>query len=399
MLAYLDCFSGISGDMALGALIDLGVPLEWLRNQLGSLGVSGFTLGVARARRHGIAATRLDVQDQDGPPLRRLADIEALIEKSALPGAVKASSLTIFERIAHAESRIHGCPKGSVHFHEIGAVDTLVDVVGTCLGLTYLGIREIAASPVALGKGWIDTSHGRLPVPAPATLEILKGVPVRQTQIPFELTTPTGAALVACLSKGFGAMPEMTVERIGYGAGTRDHKAVPNVLRVVLGRRSAAAEHLEDRIVVVECAVDDMNPELFGHLMDRLFEDGALDVYWIPVHMKKNRPGTLIQVLCPQDRRDAVLTRILAERASIGVRYTEARRWILPREPVTVETAFGPVSAKRIRGLDGKWHITPEYEACRKIAAQQDISLQDVYRAVVRAGGGSRAPGDASPIP
>ncbi len=386
LFAYLNCFSGLSGDMMLGALIDLGVPVGWLDDQLKSFSISGFTLHTSPTFRHGIRAVKLDVEVHDNSSIRRFADIRALIDRSPMSPGVKASSLKIFDRIADAESVLHGCPKEQLHFHEIGSVDSLVDVVGTCLGLEYLGVQEISASRIPLGNGWVDCAHGRLPLPAPATLEILTGVPIYQTDIPYELTTPTGAAILVSLSDHFGPMPEMTVDKIGYGAGTRDLEAVPNLLRVALGRRSSPVQRIEDRVIVAECTIDDMNPELFGHLMERLFQDGALDVYWIPVFMKKNRPGTWVQVLCREDRREAVLERILTETTSIGVRYSEVRRWTLPREPVIIETEFGSLLAKRIRSLNGKWRVVPEYDACRKIAAERGIPLHIVYEAVSAAG-------------
>jgi len=392
VFAYFDCFSGLSGDMILGALIDLGVPVEWLDTQLKRLPLTGFTLDVHSVYRHGIRGTKVTVKIQNDVPVRAFADIRRMLQESPLPPDVQGSSMKIFDRIAAAESFLHGCPKDQVHFHELGAVDALVDVVGACLGLDYLGLRKIVASRIPLGTGWIDCAHGRLPVPAPATLEILKGVPVHQTEIPRELTTPTGAAVIATLSEGFTRMPDMVVEKIGYGAGTRDLKEMPNLLRVVVGRPSPPLEGTAEHIVVAECAVDDMNPEIFGHLMERLFESGALDVYWIPVFMKKNRPGTLIQVLCKEKEREAVLRCLLSESTTLGVRFSEVPRWTLPREPVTVETIYGPLPAKRIREPDGKWRIVPEYETCRKIAKERGIPLRDVYSAVSAAGNGLAVP-------
>ncbi len=386
MLAYFDCFAGVSGDMTLGALVDMGVPGAWLEAQLNSLFGSGFSLRTTQTLRRGIRATRLEVIAADNAFRRNFTEICALIDQSPFSPGVRASSLKIFHRIADAEAMLHGCPREEVHFHEIGAVDSLVDVVGTCLALEFLGVREICASKIPLGTGWVDCAHGRLPVPAPATLEILKGATVFQTEIPHELTTPTGAAILAALSRSFQGFPEMIVEKIGYGAGARDLEAIPNILRILLGRRLSPKPGTGDRVVVAECAIDDMNPEYFGHVMERLFKDGALDVYWIPIFMKKNRPGTLVQVLCPESRREAILSRLLTETTSIGVRYSEALRWTLPRESVEVKTEFGRLAAKRVRGLDGKWRIVPEYEVCRAAALKRDIPLRVVYEAVLAAG-------------
>jgi len=385
MLAFFDCFSGLSGDMVLGALIHLGVPPDWLETQLKRLPLSGFKLRVSKVFRHGIQAVKADVAVEEEPPPRSYETIRRLLEESTLSDPMRSASLNVFDRFATAESILHGCPKSQVHFHEIGGVDSLVDIVGTCLGMEYLGIRKVAASRISLGTGWVDCAHGRLPVPAPATLEILRGIPVHQTEIPHELTTPTGAALIAALSESFAGMPDMTVEKIGYGAGSRDIKTAPNLLRIVLGRSVPSTEAVEDRVVVVECTIDDMNPEWFGHVMERLFKDGALDVLWIPVFMKKNRPGTLVQVLCKEAQRRAVLERILTETSSLGVRYAEARRWILPRETVTVMTQYGPIAAKKIRNLDGTPRIVPEYDACRKMALALNLPLSRIYEAVGRA--------------
>ena len=291
MLAYFDCFSGISGDMTLGALIDLGVPLKYLEERLNSIPLTDFDITVTPVHRNGIGAISVTVGMYDGQTARNFADIRSMIENCPLSERIKATSLQIFKRLATSEAHIHGCSTEEVHFHEVGGIDAIVDIVGTAICLDYLGIKNVIASHIPLGKGFVTCSHGKLPVPAPATLEILKGIPVYGTDIPHELVTPTGAAIIVTLSEGFGTMPDMTVTGIGYGAGQRELEAGPNLLRIITGIGSETAIDLsgempEDHISILETCIDDMNPELFGYLMDRLFADGALDVYWIPVYMK-----------------------------------------------------------------------------------------------------------------
>lgn len=379
MIAHFDCFSGISGNMTLGALIDLGVPQEWLEAELKTRLLSDFDLTVTATSRKGIAARHVEVMPRSLIE-RDYAAICALIEHSSLSLRVKTSSLAVFEKLADAESKIHGCPKDHVHFHELGGVDAVVDIVGTCLCIEYLGIERITASRIPLGSGFVDCAHGRLPVPAPATLEILKNVPVAGTDIPFELTTPTGAAIIATLANAFGPMPDMVVSRIGYGSGTRHLETVPNLLRALVGSPSPASE----TVFAIEAAIDDMNPEIYGFVMERLFAEGALDVTLIPVFMKKNRPGTLLQVLCHQQFRETLVQTILCETTTLGVRYYPMERRVLQRETVTLETDFGPVAAKKIKMPDGGFRITPEYEACRDIARRNHIPMREVYEKILQ---------------
>jgi uncharacterized protein (TIGR00299 family) protein len=388
MLAYFDCFSGISGDMTLGALLDLGVSLDWLQDQLHRIPLTGFKISAGPVQRHGIHATSVQVDALDSKTSRNYADIRSLIEKSPLADTVKASSLSIFKRIAAAEAQIHHCSIDTVHFHEVGGVDALVDIVGAALGLDYLGIKSIVASPVPFGKGFVTCSHGKLPLPAPATLGILEGVPVYGTDIPHELVTPTGAAIIRSLAQRFEPMPEMVIDRIGYGAGQRDFEDRPNLLRIILAAESESAASydgklLEDNITIIETCIDDMNPELFGHVMDRLFEDGALDVYWIPVYMKKNRPGTMVQVLCHDNSRDRLIDRVLSETTTTGVRHYRTRRRLLQREQLEVQTSFGTIAVKRIQDSRGNVRLVPEYEVCRKIAIEQKIPLRLIYDTIV----------------
>jgi uncharacterized protein (TIGR00299 family) protein len=389
MLAYFDCFSGISGDMTLGALVDLGVPLNWLTDQLRRLPLENFDVKVTSAHRNGIHAKFVKVEAFDDRAARNFSQIRTLIENSPLTDLVKSTSLQIFQKLAEAEARIHSCSIDAVHFHEVGGIDAIVDIVGTALGLEYLAIKKIIASPIPLGKGFVTCSHGELPVPVPATLGILKGVPVYGTTVPHELVTPTGAAIISASAQGFEAMPDMVIEKIGYGAGQRDLADRPNLLRIILGNEPQTATGLsegllEDRIEIIETSIDDMNPELFGHLMDRLFEDGALDVCWIPIYMKKNRPATMLQVLCKNDRRDILIYRILSETTTLGVRYYESGRRLLWRDQLEIETSYGKIVVKRVKDPQGNIRIIPEYEVCQKIARQQDIPLRIVYDTVAR---------------
>ncbi len=389
MLAYFDCFSGISGDMTLGALLDLGVPVDWLKERLQDLPLDDFDIVARPVQRHGIHAASVQVHVLNSEMSRNYSDIRALIENSNLQDAVKSTSLAVFKRLAEAEARIHRCPLDQVHFHEVGGIDAIVDVVGTALGIDYLGIEKIVASPLPLGKGFVACSHGKLPVPAPATLGILKGVPVYGTEIPYELVTPTGAAIAASLAQSFEPLPQMVVERIGYGAGQRDFADRPNLLRILVGNDAGPVvdpdkKLLEDHIVILETCIDDMNPELFGYVMERLFEDGALDVYLIPVQMKKHRPGTLLQVLCREDCRDRLIGRMLAETTTTGVRYHSSRRRLLEREQLEINTSFGTIAVKKIQDPRGRIRLVPEYEICRQIALAQNIPLRVVYETIIQ---------------
>ncbi len=384
MHAYFDCFSGISGDMTLAAFIDLGVPVSFLKESISRvLPENDFNLEVNSVSRKGITAVNVVVTGSENTASRNYSGIRSIIRKNFLPERVRNISLEIFGRIAEAEAKIHGCPIEKVHFHEVGGVDAIVDIVGTAFCVDFLNLSSISASKISLGGGYTTCSHGTLPVPAPATLEILKGVPVIGTGIQKELVTPTGAAIIASLAGEFHPFPDMKIDKIGYGAGKRDLEEIPNVLRIVTGSR--VDENLEngvEKIVLVETCIDDMNAEIFGFLMERLFEDGALDVYWLPIYMKKNRPGTMVQVVCHESIREKVVSRILTETTTSGVRYFKADRRILHRETVEVETCFGRLRAKKITKPDGSIVIVPEYEVCRKIALEKNIPVKSVYDAV-----------------
>ena len=389
MIAYFDCFSGISGDMTLGAFVDLGVPVEWLKAQVASLPLSGFDIKAETVFRNGIKANLVHVRVDEGQPRRDFHQIKTLIENSPLGDAVKDRGLAIFDRIAEAEAHVHNATKDHVHFHEVGGVDAIVDIIGAALCMDYLKIEKVTASRIPLGQGLTRSMHGVIPVPAPATLEILKDIPTYGTGIPFELVTPTGAAIVTTLAKGFGPMPEMATEKIGYGSGQRILEEHPNLLRIITGHPKTASAGqkkncLTDTITIMETAIDDMNPEIFGFLMEKLLEAGALDVCWFPAYMKKCRPGTLVQVLCHEDRKELLAEIILTETTSIGLRFYEAGRYLLQREIITCTTSFGEVTAKCVTGLDGTKRVVPEYDACRTIAVQKDLPLTTVYHQILK---------------
>jgi len=398
-LLYLDCFAGISGDMFLGALLDLGVSEDRLRAELQKLPLPGCQISSRRVVKQNISATKFDViENHSHPPAlhhsgkhRGYSDIAAMIDKSALSPAVKDRAGRVFRRLGEAEAKIHGIPLEQVHFHEIGAVDSIVDIVGGCIAVEALGVDEFQASPPRLGSGIVETAHGRFPVPAPATLELLKGIPVVPSSEPTELVTPTGAALLVEFCATFGPMPAMSIEKIGYGAGSRDLENAPNVLRAVLGesavdsRRYTDAE--TDTVVVVETNIDDMNPQLCGEVMERLLAAGALDVFLTPVQMKKNRPGTLLTVLGERNGVDALTELILTHTTSFGVRIHDAQRRKLAREIVTVKTKFGEIDVK-IGRLAGKIVArSPEFESCKQAAARFNVSVKDAYNEATRAAG------------
>jgi len=389
MHAYFDCFSGISGDMTLGALIDLGVPPEWLQDELSRLPLKGFHLAATPVVRNGIHANLVKVEVLDSKKSRDFKEIRSILENCPLSETVKSTSLNIFEKLARAEAAIHGCSPEDVHFHELGGVDAIVDIVGTGLGLEKLGIKKVTASKLPLGSGFVNCQHGKLPVPAPATIQILKEVPVYGTETTSELVTPTGAAIIASLAKSFGPLPEMQVQKVGYGAGQRELQDRPNLLRIITGTATGQQSDLKDclqsdQIIILETCIDDMNPEIFSFLMERIFEDGALDVYWIPIYMKKNRPGTMVQVLCKEDRKDILIRRLLAETSSLGVRYYKAQRRLLDRDELIIATSFGEIRVKRIKDPEGNIRLLPEYEVCREIALQKKIPLRVVYDTIAR---------------
>ncbi len=375
--AYFDCFSGISGDMILGALVDAGVGIDVLRAELGKLKLPGYEITALKVTRAGISATKVHVciEEKEQPP-RRLSDIRNIIEESALASSTKKTSIRIFERLAEAEARVHGTSPQHVHFHEVGAVDAIVDIVGAVIGLELLGISEMRSSSINLGSGTITTAHGILPVPAPATVELLNGIPCYGSSVPFELTTPTGAAVLSTVCGSFGSLPETTVNRVAYGAGGKEIEGQPNVLRVIIGEPLYGDE--EDCSMIIETNIDDMNPQVYDYLIDRLLQQGAHDAYLTPVIMKKGRPGILLSVLADSAKTDGLLDTIFRETTSIGVRTREVRRKKLAREIREIETKYGRVKIKISRRGDEILTATPEYEDCRRIAEEKKVPLKQV---------------------
>ena len=378
---YFDCFTGISGDMTLGALLDLGVPQAYLKAELKKLAVSGYRLAVSRCTRMGISGYRVQVKTEGhGHSQRSYKTIETIIRKSTLRSGIKNTSREIFYRIAQAEARIHQKKIADIHFHEVGAIDSIVDIVGSVICLDYLGATAFYSSPLPLGSGFVGCEHGTFPVPAPAALELLKGVPVYASDIRGELVTPTGVAILTTLVQAFGHMPPMTVLKSGYGAGMKDFPQIPNMLRIILGETTMLPA--DDYVWIIEANVDDMNPEWAGFLMDRLLQAGALDVSFIPIHMKKNRPGILLQVISSEKDRPALLQIIFQESTTAGVRYYRAGRTKLERLQAAVKTKFGTLKVKVLSGA-GVNSIAPEFEECKRVALQKGVPLKDVYAEVI----------------
>jgi pyridinium-3,5-bisthiocarboxylic acid mononucleotide nickel chelatase len=412
---YLDIFSGLSGDMFIGALIDLGVDAHQLERELRKLDLEGYHLHVRRAQKFSISGTKFDVHlaqehqhghDHAGEHRhegvqhehehgeagrahehgRNYAQIKELIRGSSLSEWVKEQSIAIFHRIAVAEGQIHGVPPEQVHFHEVGALDSIVDIVGACVGLELLDKPRVLAAPVVEGTGWINCAHGRFPIPAPATLAILgaRGIPISQCEEPHELVTPTGAALLAQLVERFEPMHDLVAEKIGFGLGTRDNKTRPNVVRAILGTTAVSASPHDwqvDTIAVLETNLDDLNPEILGHFSDRALAAGALDVFHTPIQMKKNRPAVLLTVLCAESDADKFTEMMLRETSTFGVRRLAAERRKLVREFINVKTPFGVVAMK-IGKLDGRIvQAAPEFEACRQLSEEAGVPLKQVYDA------------------
>lgn len=366
--------------MALGALIDLGVPPDALESELRKIGLENWSLETFRERRGSIEGVRV-VFSAGEQPHRTFSDIEALLRASGLERRVTEKSLAIFERIAAAEGRVHGMAPRDVHFHEVGAVDSILDIAGTVFCLEYLKIEKVYCSAVPLGSGWVDTAHGKLPVPAPATSLLLAGVPVTGFPAGREMTTPTGAAIVSSLAQSFGPPPSMTLLGAGFGAGTFPGDNPPNLLRILYGK--SRVPPLARDLLVIETSIDDMNPEIYNYVLDKLFALGALDVNLIPMQMKKNRPGTLLRALIEPALEGAATELILTETTSLGIRVQEVRRIEVPREEGVIRTEFGPCRVKRIALPNGRERVIPEYEECRRIAEKTGIPLPDVYKRVV----------------
>ena len=411
-ILYFDCFNGASGDMVLGALLDAGLPLDELRRALGSLALDGAGVSATRVLRAGVSATKFLVEehapnghghghddrhahqhDHHGHghehgghhhhPHRSLAEINALIERSALSPAAQDRAKQLFHRLGEAESAIHQIPIEKIHLHEVGALDSIIDIVGAVFAIEWFRADRIISSPLNVGGGMVNSAHGNFPVPAPATVKLLGGAPVYSSGVQSELVTPTGALLVTSYASSFSPVPAMTIDKVGYGAGDRDLPGTPNVLRVLVGE-STDRPHTE-RILVLQCEIDDMNPQLFGLVMDRLYAAGALEVFFSSVQMKKNRPGTLLTILARPEQREELSALVFRETTTIGVRYHDVQRERLEREIVPVDTPLGNVRFKVARLGDTIVNASPEFEDCLRIAAERGVPVKDVQAAASKA--------------
>ena len=378
---YFDCFAGASGDMILGAMVAAGVDPNVLREQLSLLNVDGFQIGFETVDRSGLSATYARVETPHEHKHRHLSDIKQIIESSGVSDAAKALAIQIFTRLAEAEARVHNEPLDHVHFHEVGALDAIVDIVGAAICFDLLKIERFVCSALHVGSGTIQMAHGRFPVPPPAVAELLKGVPFYSTDIQGELLTPTGAAIITTVCHEFGPIPQMTTDVTGYGAGTRQYKDFPNVLRVMLGETEADGP-TDEKLWMLETNIDDMSPQLLGHVMDRAFELGALDCYFTPVQMKKNRPGVLLSVLCGKDEKPALMNLLFTETTTLGVRSYEVTRRALRRSMTRVETQYGAIDVK-VAHLNGRIvNEMPEFEQVRAAAMKAGVPLKIVEDAV-----------------
>jgi uncharacterized protein (TIGR00299 family) protein len=378
-IAYLDCFSGISGDMFLGALLDAGLSFPALSTAIGSLPVAGYGLEVKKETRHHIVGTRLIVTIHgENQPHRNFEDIRSIISESGLSGAVKEKSISIFRILAEAEAQVHGVPPEEIHFHEVGAVDSIIDVVGGVYGIEALGIEALYASAMPLGSGFVKTAHGKMPLPAPATVAILKDIPIYDAGVRHETVTPTGAALVKGLADFFGRLPPMIVDRVGYGAGQADLQDRPNLVRIMIGSLQSATD--ADTVALLEANVDDVSAEWLGYVMERLFEAGALDVAFLPLQMKKNRPGVQIQVIGRVGQTEELLDILFHEGISLGVRFQHIQRIVLQRSEAEVDSPWGKMRVKRVADRKGSTRFAPEYEACREIALKSGRPLREIFK-------------------
>jgi uncharacterized protein (TIGR00299 family) protein len=422
-ILYFDCFAGAAGDMIVGALLDAGLPFEELKQALGSLAVEGWEVSADRVLKTGLTATKFRVHEHvhahthepghHHPPSldtnqgtsfgetghhhgdrshshshsdgrhHSLKDIERAIGRSALSDSARARAIGMFRRLAEVEASIHGVTVDQVHLHEVGALDSIIDIVGAAFGIEWFRADRIVASPLNVGGGMIKSAHGVFPVPAPATLRLLKDAPVYSTGIQTELLTPTGALIVSEYATGYGPIPPMRVDRVGYGAGDRDLAETPNVVRLIVGE--AADDAPVTRVVSIECEIDDMNPQIFGALMDRLYAAGALEVFYVPVQMKKNRPGTLMTIVARPEQRPALTDLVFRETTTIGVRYQEMSRECLAREIVTVPTGFGPVRFKVARRGNELMNAQPEFDDLTRLAAEHDVPVKEVQSVAIAA--------------
>ncbi len=379
-ICYLDCFSGISGNMLLGALLAVGLPENLLRTELAKLKLPCWRLESKPVVIAGLRAVMVRVRTEDAKQHRHLADIQALLEQSDLDKDVAARALAVFRRLAEAEAKVHGSSVEEVHFHEVGATDALIDIVGAAIGMKGLGISEVICSPLPLPRGWVRCQHGELPLPAPAVCELLKGVPVYGESLSQELVTPTGAALAVEFSRAFGPLPPMTLQQSGFGAGTRRRRdGRPNLLRLLIGQTRQPEE--AQSVEVIETCLDDWNPEFWPQVSAAMMAAGALDVSLLPVQMKKGRPGFLLRLITDPAHATRLKELVLLETSAVGLRFHSERRMTLPRTTVELTTPWGVVRAKRVELPDGGCRIKPEYEDCARLADEQGVPLQRVHAA------------------
>ncbi len=383
-ILYFDCASGASGDMLLGAVVDLGLPLDTLRGELAKLPLEGYRLESSRVNRSGLAATKVDViAEAAGQPHRHLRHVVAILQGSSLPAPVRERAGALFRRLAEAEAAVHGTSPEKVHFHEVGAVDSIVDIVGGVIALDWLCASRCVASPLNVGTGTVTMSHGTFPVPPPATASLVAGVPVYGAG-EGELLTPTGALLVTAYATAYGPLPPLRIEKVGHGAGSRDTKGRPNVLRLIVGE-DAAGEPSVDRVLVLETEIDDGSPQLLGPLVDRLLGAGALDAFFTPVQMKKGRPGVLVTVIAPPSAREALEEILFRETTTLGVRRQEWLRSALERETARVETAYGPIRVKIGRRHGTVYNAWPEFDDCQRAAGEKGVAIKEVLAAALAA--------------
>jgi uncharacterized protein (TIGR00299 family) protein len=387
-IAYFDCPAGISGDMLLGAIVDCGISIEEIKESLALLPIYGFEISEKRVNKTGLVSTQVEIQVHDQVKERKLEEILTLVRESQLPEKIKEKALGVFQRIGSVEAKIHGLELEKVHLHELGGLDTIIDVVGALLGMDMLNLDRVLASALPLGAGYIRSAHGTIPLPAPATLALLEGVPIVGSELNYELVTPTGAAILTSLVQGFGIIPPMRLLKTGYGAGKRD-LPIPNVLRLLIGE---GIEHSrsdypfqEEKLVSLESNIDNMNPEIYSYLSERLFEAGALDVALIPIYMKKNRPGTLVTVLCADEIAEKLIEILFSETTTLGARKYTVHRYSVERHITQVTTPYGSVNVKFSKKDDKSWNYTPEYEDCRRLASQHHIPIMRIYRAAEHA--------------
>jgi pyridinium-3,5-bisthiocarboxylic acid mononucleotide nickel chelatase len=383
-IAYFDCFSGASGDMILGALMDAGLPLEKLKMELAKLKLTHYDLNVEKIAKKGIAGSQAIViveEDHHHHHHRQLSDIKTIIENSDLEAGIKEKSIGIFTRLAEAEAKVHQTTIDHIHFHEVGAMDAIIDVVGSVAGLAALGIEKIVCSALHVGAGTVECAHGTLPVPAPATVELIQGKPIYSTGVQGELLTPTGAAILTTLASEFGPMPAMTLETTGYGAGNADI-SIPNLLRIAIGESAEEIKGLEsERVAVMETSIDDMNPQIYDYLMEKMLHMGVMDVFLVPLHMKKNRPGMLLTVLCKMEMMDEITAFLLAETTTIGVRWRIDHRMKARRELRMGKTTHGDIGFKVAKIGDRTVNVSPEYEDCKRVAMKKNVPLINVLDA------------------